>query len=201
MLRSLFAGRDAKAPEGRSIVSETDDFVNEQNIKNFAQKLSSETNNRTRRTLSKLLLEEEERLGLRTWHLKLVDQHISDTTSRIDNQKSLIHKSSTDGGEASVAEAFLKTLNVVRQTYEAFRPIFCMAWTVAAYSAVVTARGLLMHRLDLTDGERAILISALRRLIDLDPQSVSAHIQEAKAILERLEPKTPQAIPDTAGTG
>jgi hypothetical protein len=58
-----------------------------------------------------------------------------------------------------------------------------------------------MHRLDLTDGERVILITALRRLIDLDPQSVSVQIQEAKAILERLEPQTPQPIPDTASTG
>jgi hypothetical protein len=60
---------------------------------------------------------------------------------------------------------------------------------------------MLMHRLDLTDGERAILITALRRLIDLDPHSVSAHIQEAKALLERLEPHKPEPIPDTASTG
>jgi hypothetical protein len=58
-----------------------------------------------------------------------------------------------------------------------------------------------MYRLDLTDGERAILITALRRFIDLDPQSVSAHIQEAKAILERPEPHNPQPIPETASTG
>jgi hypothetical protein len=58
-----------------------------------------------------------------------------------------------------------------------------------------------MHRLDLTDGERAILITALRRLIDLNPQLVSAQIQETKAILGRLEPQTPQPIPDTASTG
>ena len=54
--------------------------------------------------------------------------------------------------------------------------------------------------LDLTDNERAILITALRRLVDFDPQPVSPQIQALKAILERLEQK-PQPIPDTASTG
>ena len=56
-----------------------------------------------------------------------------------------------------------------------------------------------MHRLDLTDNERAILITALRRLVDFDP--LSPQTQALKAILERLEPQKPQPIPDTAGTG
>src|SRR5437588_5060716 len=61
--------------------------------------------------------------------------------------------------------------------------------------------GVLMrnHRLDLTDNERAILITALRRLVD--PQPLSPQIQALKAILERLEPQKPQPIPDTASTG
>ena len=56
----------------------------------------------------------------------------------------------------------------------------------------------MMQRLDLTDNERAILIAALRRLVDFDPQALSPQIQ---AILERLEPQKPQPIPDTASTG
>ena len=63
-----------------------------------------------------------------------------------------------------------------------FRPIFDM-----------------MQRLDLTDNERAILITALRRLVNFDP--LSPQTQALKAILERLEPQKPQPIPDTAGTG
>ena len=59
----------------------------------------------------------------------------------------------------------------------------------------------MMQRLDLTDNERAILITALRRLVDFDPQSLSPEIQALKAILERLEPQKPQPIPDTASTG
>ena len=58
-----------------------------------------------------------------------------------------------------------------------------------------------MQRLDLSDNERAILITALRRLVDIDPQPRSPHIQALKAILERLEPQKPQSIPDTASTG
>ena len=63
-----------------------------------------------------------------------------------------------------------------------FRPIFDM-----------------MQRLDLTDNERAILVAALRRLVNFDP--LSPQTQALKAILERLEPHKPQPIPDTAGTG
>jgi hypothetical protein len=53
--------------------------------------------------------------------------------------------------------------------------------------------------LDLTDNERAILITALRRLVD--PQPLSPQTQALRAILERLEPQKPQSIPDTASTG
>jgi len=58
-----------------------------------------------------------------------------------------------------------------------------------------------MQRLDLTDNERAILITVLRRLVDFDPQPLSPQIQALKAILERLEPQKPQPIPETASTG
>jgi hypothetical protein len=63
--------------------------------------------------------------------------------------------------------------------------------------------GVLMRsqRLDLSDNERAILITTLRRLVDFDPQPRSPQTQALKAILERLEPQKPQPIPDTASTG
>jgi hypothetical protein len=69
--------------------------------------------------------------------------------------------------------------------------------------ACARSLGLLMgsQRLDLTDNERAILITALRRLVDFNPQPLSPQIQALKAILERLEPQKPQPIPDTASTG
>jgi hypothetical protein len=59
----------------------------------------------------------------------------------------------------------------------------------------------MMQHLDLSDNERAILITALRRLVDFDPQLLSPQTQALKAILERLEPPKPQPIPDTASTG
>jgi hypothetical protein len=46
-----------------------------------------------------------------------------------------------------------------------------------------------------------MLITALRRLVDFDPQPLSPQTQALKAILERLEPQKPQPIPDTASTG
>jgi predicted component of type VI protein secretion system len=50
-------------------------------------------------------------------------------------------------------------------------------------------------QLELTDNERAILIAALRRLVDFDPQALSPQVQALKAILERLEPHRSIASP------
>jgi hypothetical protein len=44
-----------------------------------------------------------------------------------------------------------------------------------------------MQRLDLSDNERAVLITALRRLVDFDPRLLSPQTHALKAILERLE--------------
>jgi hypothetical protein len=52
----------------------------------------------------------------------------------------------------------------------------------------------MMQRLDLTVNERAVLITALRRLVDFDPRSLSPQTHALKAILERLEPHKPQPI-------
>ena len=56
-----------------------------------------------------------------------------------------------------------------------------------------------MHRLDLTDNERAVLIAALRRVIEFEGEPLSA--QMLKAILEQLEPQRPRDIPADASTG
>jgi hypothetical protein len=56
-----------------------------------------------------------------------------------------------------------------------------------------------MMRLDLTDGERAVLIATIRILLDLEPELGSA--QTLKAVLERLDPQKPRSIPDDASTG
>jgi hypothetical protein len=56
-----------------------------------------------------------------------------------------------------------------------------------------------MYRLDLTDHERATLITTLRRLVELEPLSLQT--QALKAILERLAPQKPRPIPEDASTG
>src|SRR5215472_3292121 len=53
----------------------------------------------------------------------------------------------------------------------------------------------MMQRLDLTDNERAVLITALRRLVEFDPRALSLQTQALKAILERLDPHKSQPYP------
>jgi hypothetical protein len=52
------------------------------------------------------------------------------------------------------------------------------------------------QRLDLTDNERAILITVLRRLVDFNPQPLSPQIQALKAI----HPRTAGAAETTTHT-
>jgi translation elongation factor EF-1alpha len=56
-----------------------------------------------------------------------------------------------------------------------------------------------MLHLDLTDHERAALITALRRLLELQP--LSPHSRALQAILDRLEPHKPKSLPEDASTG
>ena len=56
-----------------------------------------------------------------------------------------------------------------------------------------------MQQLDLTDNERAALITALRRLVE--PQPLSPQSLALKAILDRLEPHKPRSLPEDASTG
>ena len=58
-----------------------------------------------------------------------------------------------------------------------------------------------MQRLDRTDNERTVLITALRLLVNFDPRSLLPQTQALRAILERLDPHKPQPIPDTASIG
>ena len=92
-------------------------------------------------------------------------------------------------------------LNGLRGRLDRITPVATPVMIGWGNSSTRAESGVLMrnHRLDLTDNERAILITALRRLVD--PQPLSPQIQALKAILERLEPQKPQPIPDTASTG
>jgi hypothetical protein len=56
-----------------------------------------------------------------------------------------------------------------------------------------------MQRLDLTDNERAALITALRRLVE--PTPLSPQSQALQAILDRLDPQKPRSLPEDASTG
>ena len=72
---------------------------------------------------------------------------------------------------------------------------------VPNYRHSITGHICTMQRLDLTDNERAVLIAALRRLVDFDSQPLFSQSQALKAILERLEPQKPQSLPEDASTG
>ena len=84
------------------------------------------------------------------------------------------------GGTMCVGYAFARSgrrnVNPLDSSSRRFRPILDM-----------------MQPLDLTDNERAILITALRRLVNFDP--LSPQTQALKAILERLEPQNPSPYP------
>ncbi len=58
-----------------------------------------------------------------------------------------------------------------------------------------------MEQLELSDNERAVLAALLHEVLDYGGDPLSPRIEALKAILARLEPQKPQAIPEDASTG
>jgi hypothetical protein len=102
---------------------------------------------------------------------------------------------------ASTVSSKLTSIEMSSPSSEYASPRLAWAGGPALPSLGLRAIFDVMQRLDLSDNERAVLITALRRLVDFDPRSLSPQTHALKAILERLGPHKPQPIPDTAGTG
>jgi hypothetical protein len=74
-----------------------DRYIARENIRQLRDRLSREENPEMRALLQKLLLEEEDKLGADLEALENVQQHIADSSQRIERQRALIATMERDG--------------------------------------------------------------------------------------------------------
>jgi hypothetical protein len=96
-------------------------FVNGENVARFAERLYNEPSMATQQVLKRLLLEEENRFGLRSNHLELVQRHINEGAIRIDRQKRLIAEMEAAGHDVGTAHRTLTNFVSIQELFEQFR--------------------------------------------------------------------------------
>ncbi len=98
-----------------------DRFINHENINSFADKLLSELDPAQRATLTKLLIEGEDRLVHRTEELELATQRLASCRKLIAQQQRLIARLALDGHETSRANRLLDVMLEVEALFEAYQ--------------------------------------------------------------------------------
>ena len=98
-----------------------DRFINHKNINDFADKLLSEADPAQRATLTRLLVEEEDRLAHRTQELELATQRLASCRRLIAQQQRLIARLALDGKDTSRANQLLTLMLEVEALFDAYR--------------------------------------------------------------------------------
>jgi hypothetical protein len=97
---------------------DTAQFVNGLNVERFVDRLRFEHDPTVRRSLRRLLLEEEDKLGLSLERLGKVQHHIGEGRARIARQKILIERLVANGHDARFAENLLRNFIEVNEILE-----------------------------------------------------------------------------------
>lgn len=98
-----------------------DEFVRRQNINNFAERLNVEQSGHTQAVLRQLLLEEENRFGLRVEALELLDGNLRRNEDAVKRQRDIVVEVEARGGDIETARRFLDSLTVTRQLFLRYR--------------------------------------------------------------------------------
>ncbi len=98
-----------------------DQFIAEQNVAHYRSRLHMGAEPVTRSVVLKLLLAEEEMLGLTREQLVRIDRHIEKLQRIIDQQQQRIDRFKFIGGDNDRALVMLATLNDLMATYQLHR--------------------------------------------------------------------------------
>ncbi|CDX56164.1 conserved hypothetical protein [Mesorhizobium plurifarium] len=94
-----------------------DRFIARENIKHFVDRLHTETDQRTRSTLQKLLIAEEDKLAKLSERLDVMDHNVLRITDLAVMQRARLNGAHMDGDGAALARRHLENLE---QLYERF---------------------------------------------------------------------------------
>jgi hypothetical protein len=96
-------------------------FVARQNIERCRSRLEAETDPAQRTHLLRLLVEEEDKLGLDYEGLTDVEREIVNGYARIARQKTIVQQLDGDGRDSTKAKALLETFELTQQVHAHFR--------------------------------------------------------------------------------
>jgi hypothetical protein len=98
-----------------------ENFIREQNILRFSDRLQTEGDPSVRKQLSKLLLDEENKFAACAERLDKTDRHIVDCKAHITRQYGLIDKLKVDGHDIAAAEGLLRNLMELHDLFVSHR--------------------------------------------------------------------------------
>ena len=98
-------------------------FDPEANVSRFVRMLYNETDSAMRDRLRQLLVDEVDRFASRSLQLKMVDRHIAEASTRIDNQTRKILELHTGGNDANQLYRTLANSIAVLEVFKTFRAL------------------------------------------------------------------------------
>jgi hypothetical protein len=96
-------------------------YVARQNITRFYDQLTSELDGKRRADLQRLLIEEEDRLGVSSEHLDEIERAIAKGEKRIQQQRTLVEVMGRNHRDATVAKSVLENLTQIQATFAQYR--------------------------------------------------------------------------------
>lgn len=102
-------------------MNELDRFVQSSNMSRFASRLEIEQDEKQRDLIRRLLLEEEQRYGLRAEQLDMADERIGRAKQLIRRQQELIVRFAASGQDTSEADKLLNRLGDLLALFEHYR--------------------------------------------------------------------------------
>lgn len=95
-------------------------FAQEENIRNFSERLCAELLPEKRDLLRRLLVEEEDLFGYYSWHSDLVQRHIRECSARVQAQKALIARMQTNNQDTTIANQLLENSVIALEAFRDF---------------------------------------------------------------------------------
>lgn len=100
-----------------------EDFIREQNVLRFLTRLETENDPTTRKRLSRLLIEEENKFAITAERLDKTDSHIAKCKRYISLQYTVVEKLKANGHDSQAAERLLRNMMEIHDLYVSYRQV------------------------------------------------------------------------------
>jgi hypothetical protein len=95
-------------------------FVQAENIRTLSEKLCAELHPEKRDLLTRLLVEEENRFGLNSWHFDMAQHYIRDGSARVEKLGAVIGRMHENGQDVALANKLLENFMITLDLFHEF---------------------------------------------------------------------------------